>query len=340
MNYKEQIEKIAANKITKMIKGGNVPPRLLDQLYERAPIINNLNNRINAKAKRVAEGIAGKGNVTARKYKNISKVDNLPSRAVMDTGRMMKHQGRENGKVINELKKRTYGDVNIEYIDDAFKSKSKAYLVSGYDEPLSFDIKIPEKKTEFPNLTPRESKEFRSTIARHEIAGESKAQTKIINAFGKNNVPINYDTIKSFRVGTHAAPDVLTDDAKYVNKLSPTTKTVVDRLRSLTPTKAKNHSYNNGLPLSESELINVLRSQKSSELVNGNEALINQHSNPIKAKKFVSNSFINHPKPNKDEVKNMVLNSAYHNNKADFRYTHDKLNDVVNNYTNDSFFTK
>ena len=106
--------KIAATKATKLFRAGKLSGPAYQNLLNKIPVKDNLHNRINARALRAAKGQIAKGPMTAKKYLRASKVDNLPSRAPISISqRTLKHQGRENSRIVSKLKELTGGDTEI-----------------------------------------------------------------------------------------------------------------------------------------------------------------------------------------------------------------------------------
>ena len=184
--YKEEIYKQAKSKAQKMIDTGKLSVQSIDRLFQESPIRKNLHNAINAKAKRQASNLWPKSKMTAKKYLGISNPDNLASRAPVDTRRIMKYYGNENRKTISELR-RQVGDkqnvqVNHNLSRDMFSNVGTSVNFSESGTPKKYRIDLPSKRAERLNpidsgsagLTPKELKEVRATLARHEM-GEAVA---------------------------------------------------------------------------------------------------------------------------------------------------------------------
>ena len=273
--------KIAATKATKLFRAGKLSSAAYQKLFEKIPVKDNLHNRINARALRAAKGQIAKGPMTAKKYLRASKVDNLPSRAPISISqRTLKHQGRENSRIISKLKELTGGDTDI------FHSQRKGWggAFSAFNAMGTTDsgtagyhlISLPPKDTTFPQvsrslkLSPQTKKtvnrELRGYVARHEIAGEVVAQAKIMRALQNQGLPLSAENLNIFSFGTHMGPDVLDGDRKMVKQLSPAAKSIIEKLRKRAP--SRNFFWpERGFkrPLSESSLMNYLQAPLDEE---------------------------------------------------------------------------
>ena len=239
--------KIAATKATKLFRAGKLSGPAYQNLLNKIPVKDNLHNRINARALRAAKGQIAKGPMTVKKYLRASKVDNLPSRAPISVSqRTLKHQGRENSRIVGKLKELTGGDTEV------FHSQKKGWrggfsVAEPYPggEGIYHLISLPPKDTTFPQvsrslkLSPQTKKtvnrELRGYVARHEIAGEAVTQAKIMRALQNQGLPLSAENLNIFSFGTHKGPDVLDGDRKMVKQLSPAAKNITEKLRKRIP---------------------------------------------------------------------------------------------------------
>ena len=270
--------KIAATKATKLFRAGKLSRPAYQNLLNKIPVKDNLHNRINARALRAAKGQITKGPMTAKKYLRASKVDTLPSRAPISISqRTLKHQGRENSRIIGKLKELTGGDTDI------FHSQRKgwrgAFSATGpYSggEGSYHLVSLPPKDTTFPQvsrslkLSPQTKKtvnrELRGYAARHEIAGEAVAQAKTMRTLRDQGLPLSAENFNIFSLGTHTGPDVLDGDRKMVKQLSPAAKNITEKLRKRTPSRNFFWSERGRLkPLSESSQMNYLQAPLDGE---------------------------------------------------------------------------
>lgn len=261
--YREHIYKQAATKVQKMINAGKLSAESLGKVFEESPIAKNVNNKINAKALREAGGVLPKGQMTAKKYMNISKTDSLPSRAAVDTKRIMKQQGHENSKVVSELRRQAPEGVNIRR--EGNKMLDGVSNVSWYNnsgKPAEWNVTIPDSKAFRAfgdNISKRSTKELRSLTARHEISGETVAQSRQLKALRDSNYPATQNNFYAFRTNGHANPEVLDGDAKYVRKLSPETQGQFHKKTQRNIVSVSNPSVNGGQKMNEGQLMNTLR---------------------------------------------------------------------------------
>lgn len=270
--------KIAATKATKLFRAGKLSGPAYQNLLNKIPVKDNLHNRINARALRAAKGQIAKGPMTAKKYLRASKVDNLPSRAPISISqRTLKHQGRENSRIVSKLKELTGGDTEI------FHSQKKGWrgAFSGMGTTGSGTtgyhlVSLPPKDTTFPQvsrslkLSPQTKKtvnrELRGYVARHEIAGEAVTQAKIMRALQNQGLPLSAENFNIFSFGTHMGPDVLDGDRKMVKQLSPAAKSITEKLRKRTPSRNFFWSERGRLKrLSESSQMNYLQAPLDGE---------------------------------------------------------------------------
>lgn len=270
MDYKNEIEKLAATKAQKMLNAGKLSRKALNTLFEEGKVINNVNNRINARAKRLAGGVAPK-KMNSKNFKRISSVDNLKSRAAIDTRRIMKHQGRQNEKVVAELRRKANGNVNIDR-----DKKSILDGVTGVSwgqrtgDIKKVDIKIPKATAKEMRLSPKQNKEIRALTARHEISGEAVSKSKIIKGLKDRGYPLIDDTTEAFSINNHASPDVLFGDAQFIKRLSPKSQDRFYKKNKDNITEFVHGDFKRGKKMNESEAMNMLMTDS----VKGNEKMI------------------------------------------------------------------
>lgn len=270
--------KIAATKATKLFRAGKLSGPAYQSLLNKIPVKDNLHNRINARALRAAKGQIAKGPMTAKKYLRASKVDTLPSRAPISISqRTLKHQGRENSKIIGKLRELTEGNAGV--VHSQRKGWKGAFSAVGASDSAINDyhlVSLPPKDATFPQvsrslkLSPQTKKtvnrELRGLAARHEIAGEAVAQAKTVKALRNQVLPLNSENLNIFSFGSHMGPDVLDGDRKMVKQLSPAAKNITEKLRKRT--LSRNFFWpERGFkrPLSESSLMNYLQAPLDGE---------------------------------------------------------------------------
>lgn len=270
--------KIAATKATKLFRAGKLSGPAYQNLLNKIPVKDNLHNRINARALKATKGQIAKGPMTAKKYLKASKVDNLPSRAPISVSqRTLKHQGRENSRIVGKLKELTRGDAKVFHSQKkGWRGSLSAVGANLQGEDSYHLVGLPPKDTTFPQvsrslrLSPQTKKtvnrELRGYAARHEIAGEAVAQAKTMRKLRDQGLPLNAENLNIFNLGTHTGPDVLDGDRKMVKQLSPAAKNITEKLRKRTPSGNFFWSERGRLkPLSESSQMNYLQAPLDGE---------------------------------------------------------------------------
>jgi hypothetical protein len=304
--YKNQIEKIALNKAQKFFNAGKLSEEAIKRLFEEKSIINNINNRINARAKRMAEGVFPK-KMDLRKFFNVSQPDNLKERAAIDTRRVMKHQGHDNSKVISELKRQAEYGADINHVGDrALNGRTRFNFSSETGDIGKFNIEIPKKDAEMVpdsyEIKPSSRKilkELRALTARHEISGEATANSRMLRALKHTGYNTNSSNLKKFMVNDHATPEVLWDDATMARRLSPETQKITEEQHKHNITEVVNPNIRpDGSNINESELMHRLRIPYE----RGNDI------SPEKAKAIINTPYFKTPAPTKQEIKDSFKN--------------------------------
>lgn len=267
----DSFEKIAKTKAQKMINGGRLAYDNAQKLFQKVPASNNINNRINAKAKRMLGGVVPK-NMSAKSYKKVSKIDSLGSSAPINTNRLLKHQGHENSKIVRELNRQTGGNAKV--------SRTKNLPLDGGSrmsweietaKPLEWGINIPKKNAKDSAISNAANREIRGLTARHEIAGEATSQSRTLKALKKKGYNATNSNVDSMRINNHQNPDVLVGDAKFVRQLSPASKKRFAEKNADNVTGISNRSYMGGRKMDEGELMNTLRMPGSRISTNGSD---------------------------------------------------------------------
>lgn len=258
-----------ATKAQKLYEAGKLSDGAAGRLFQRPAIENNLHNKINAKARRGQFDQLPKGQMDAKKYRGISQPDNLPQRAAIDTGRVMKHQGHENSKIVSELNRQTAGETKVRNnTDGIFNGNASVRWSNHSGDPLAWDIQLPKKDSaSVPRSygiipSARGAKESRALTARHEIEGEATAQSRMLRSLKSGGYNPSVNNVNIFDLNNHMNPEVLAGDARMIKQLSPEAQALFKQKLRHNVTGVTT----GGVNLDEGQVMNMLRHQpKSSE---------------------------------------------------------------------------
>jgi len=257
------MEKAAQNKAEKLKQLGQLSGEALEKLHMPIPVTKSLDSRITAKAQKVSKNNFPRGKMDLKKYMNASDPRTLASRAPIDTKRIMKHQGHENAKVINELRYQggSKDSVVVNHEGDLSAGTSRLRI---YDDGISaYGISLPSKDSNSARMikVPFEkniAKEERALTARHEISGESAAQSRTLANVQNHGYKVNGKTMGLFEIGSHQNPEVLNGDSKMLQRLSPKTKRFESWLRNKPDTGKRSKVLDEDKDLSQSQLMSLM----------------------------------------------------------------------------------
>lgn len=291
------MEKTALNKARALYEAGELSMPSMRRLFQRdiesAPV-NLVHARINAKANRLAGGVAPKKQMDLSRYQRYGRPDTLPKeRQVLDSGRITRRAGRNNGAVLSVAKEngwlsdealtngkpwlwdRNTQEPGVRYrinYDDrtGFTPEwDKTFEVRGIDigpAGINFNSGGTYANQYNDNIkskfSPQQLKEFRALIARHELSGELHDiirghQGVIDHGLPVANLEQRTVPLRDFKISSHQTPNVTQGDYNMARKMSPAATLAEDRLRSNSYTKMTfKHSPEN--LLSEVKARNIL----------------------------------------------------------------------------------
>lgn len=268
----KSILKEAATKAVKLYRAGKLSPEAYNRLFDKIPVKDNIHNKINARAIRAARGLRPKGKMDLKRYLKMSKTDvikRMPLESI--SRRKMKFQGRQNRKIISDLRKMTGGNVQVakKFVPGELMGAIYPKIDAGSGKLTDLLIELPTPKEELhrgkvpKKFLPRgiESlkrlkKEDRALTARHEIAGESVEATRIARAAVEEGVPAYQDVANLFSMGTHISPHVLEGDMKFRKSLSPGAASLDKAFRKKSESGWTTNCHKD---LSESQFLNFLK---------------------------------------------------------------------------------
>lgn len=234
---------------TIMNRDGVVPNNSMDR--------DNIHNKINAKAKRLADGNVPKNVNTYKGYQKLERPNNLKKSDVLGHFRAHKYLGHKNEEVVGKLRRlglntetsRHIGGGSTELNTD---TKSLKFTLPSQNSSTFVDIKLPEfmKKIHayYPQAEKILNRNDRAMTASHEISGEGKE-------FGRRykiNPKRNAAGLSATDFSSHAGPAVLAADQRALRTIgNPVTMDVDNGIRNATP-------YAQGSKYTESGVMEIL----------------------------------------------------------------------------------
>ena len=227
-----EIYKVAKTRVQKLYEAGLLSNEAENKVYEQPKVLDNLNNRINAKAQRRI-GNLNLDRMNTKRYKGYANINAVGARAPIDAKRIMKRQGHYNSAVISKLNKELPHGVEVIRSPVADQYKGSSTYTFSPTTHVAEKIKLPLVIQDGENALL--NKQRRAMVAAHEIAGESDAHYRTLRALKKNHLPMHASTTQVYGFGSHANPSVLETEKQLVSRLHPKIQNEVEHLRQTSP---------------------------------------------------------------------------------------------------------
>ena len=201
---------------------------------------NNVHSRINAKAKRLADGDIPKNVNTAKGYQKLENPNNLKKSDALGHFRAHKYLGHKNEEVVGKLRKlglntKTNRQIGGGQTELDTSTKSLEFTLPSKNSSTLIDAELPEFMKKIHAYYPRAEKILnrndRTMTASHEISGEAKE-------FGRRykiNPKRSAKGLDATKFSSHAGPAVLAADQRALRTIgNPATIDVNNSVRDAT----------------------------------------------------------------------------------------------------------